>query len=64
MNTIKFDIKKSTHSDAISLLIYRRHEESPKWGYVDSMHPMTLEEIIVLKKFLSQILSDETGIND
>ena len=56
MDYIKFkakDHKDCNNQEIYGIEIYRSHKED-QWGYVDMLHPMSISELIVLKKFLQE----------
>lgn len=47
---ISFNIRESADHNLFSIEIYRNS------GYIDSMHPMKYEELLILKAFLDKYI--------
>jgi|TARA_B100001778_G_scaffold257859_1_gene218046 hypothetical protein len=61
MDYIKFkakDHKDCNNQQIYGIEIYRSHKED-QWGYVDMLHPMSISELIVLKKFLQELINSD-----
>lgn len=61
MEDIKFNVKKAksdSGEDIYSVEIYRRYlkDDEVVWGYIDSMHPMTINNLQALNNYLSQLI--------
>ena len=62
--TIKFQTQKYTddnNTEIYGIEIYRQHMD--KWGYVDMLHPMSIKDLIELKKFLQELISLDNDRN-
>jgi|TARA_B100001094_G_scaffold77332_1_gene73672 hypothetical protein len=59
---IKFHVKNSEiNSDLQSVQIFRPHEQENgniSWGYIDSLHPMSKMELLILKNTLQEYLQN------
>tara|TARA_Y100000389_G_scaffold24722_1_gene21391 strand:- start:5257 stop:5523 length:267 start_codon:yes stop_codon:yes gene_type:complete len=59
-DSIKFEIKDSdTNKDIKSVRIFRSYKQENGenvWGYIDSLHPMSTMELLILKNTLQEYL--------
>jgi hypothetical protein len=59
---IKFHVKNSEiNPDLQSVQIFRPHKQengSISWGYIDSLHPMSKMELLILKNTLQEYLQN------
>ena len=61
--TIKFQVKDSEiNSDIKSVQIFRpynnKENEETSWGYVDSLHPMSKMDLLILKNTIQEYLQN------
>ena len=64
--TVQFKIKKcgSKDSEILGIEIYRAYKQADGeivWGYIDTFHALNIEEIIDLKNFLNEYITERTG---
>lgn len=61
--TIKFEVKDSEiNSDIKSVQIFRpynnKENRETSWGYVDSLHPMSKMDLLILKNTIQEYLQN------
>ncbi len=60
--TIKFEVKDSEiNSDIKSVQIFRPYNKEngeTSWGYVDSLHPMSKMDLLILKNTIQEYLQN------
>ena len=60
---IRFEVKDSdTNSDIKSVQIFRpytnQENEKISWGYIDSLHPMSKMDLLILKNTIQEYLQN------
>lgn len=58
---IKFNFQKAKDQDIYGIEIYRKYttqNNEERWSYIDTVHAMNSQELIVLKNAITQFVGD------